>query len=341
MVSSVTLKRSALLSAAIIAFSLFGYAGVGNEPVDSGYDIPAANLRIRDPYVFADKESGKYYMHANGFKLSDAEISKFGVGRKALYAYESKDLKNWKLLGPSFIAPSDFWGKSDFWAPDMFYIDGKYYIIATFSAEKPSIKTMRGKLEPMRGCAVLVSDRPDKGFKPLSDKPITPENWMALDGTLFEDGDGSLWLLYCREWLQVGDGEIVAQKISRDLKKTLGEPKVLFKASSAPWIADKSGTHVTDAPVVNRLPDGTLYMTWSSFSGKYRIGAAKSPSGKIDGEWVHFPYTLNNDDGGHAMVFKTFSGGTKISYHSPNSKNETLTIRDFGFKDGNFFIGDK
>lgn len=164
MVSSDTLKRSALLSAAIIAFSLFGYAGVGNEPVDSGYDIPAANLRIRDPYVFADKESGKYYMHANGFKLSDAEISRFGVGRKALYAYESKDLKNWKLLGPSFIAPSDFWGKSDFWAPDMFYIDGKYYIIATFSAEKPSIKTIRGKLEPMRGCAVLVSDRPDKGF---------------------------------------------------------------------------------------------------------------------------------------------------------------------------------
>ena len=184
MVSSDALKRSALLSAAIIAFSLFGYAGVGNEPVDSGYDIPAANLRIRDPYVFADKESGKYYMHANGFKLSDAEISRFGVGRKALYAYESKDLKNWKLLGPSFIAPSDFWGKSDFWAPDMFYIDGKYYIIATFSAEKPSIKTMRGKLEPMRGCAVLVSDRPDKGFKPLSDKPITPENWMALDLSL-------------------------------------------------------------------------------------------------------------------------------------------------------------
>ena len=193
----------------------------------------------------------------------------------------------------------------------------------------------------MRGCAVLVSDRPDKGFKPLSGKPITPENWMALDGTLFEDGDGELWLLYCREWLQVGDGEIVAQKISRDLKKTLGEPKVLFKASSAPWIADKSGTHVTDAPVVNRLPDGTLYMTWSSFSGKYRIGAAKSPSGKIDGEWVHFPRALNDDDGGHAMVFKTFSGDTKISYHSPNSKNETLTIRDFGFKDGKFFIGDK
>ena len=99
-------KHRALLSVAIAALSFIGCAWGGVGPEDSGYDIPAANLRIRDPYVFADKESGKYYMHANGFKLSDAEISKFGVGRRALYAYESKDLKNWKLLGPSFIAPT-------------------------------------------------------------------------------------------------------------------------------------------------------------------------------------------------------------------------------------------
>ena len=31
----------------------------------------------------------------------------------------------------------------------------------------------------------------------------------------------------------------------------------------------------------------------------------------------------------------------KQNRYSPNSKNETLTIRDFGFKDGKFFIGDK
>lgn len=305
----------------------------------SAYDIPASGLQIRDPFVFADKKSGKYYMHANGGKLSPGQLARFGAGKNALYAYESADLKNWRLVGPSFVPPADFWGKSDFWAPDMFFIDGKYYIIATFSAQKPSVKTVRGRIEPVRGCSVLVSDRPDRGFRPLANAPITPRGWMALDGTLFEDSGGDLWLLFCREWLQVGDGQIVAQKISRDLKKTLGKPKVLFSASSAPWIAQKGGTHVTDAPVANRLPDGSLFMTWSSFAdGKYRIGVARSLSGKIDGKWVHDPEYVNSDDGGHAMVFKTFDGRAKISYHAPNSKTETLTIRDFRQEGGKFVI---
>lgn len=38
------------------------------------------------------------------------------------------------------------------------------------------------------------------------------------------------------------------------------------------------------------------------------------------------------------MIFKTFDGKTKISYHAPNSKTETLTIRDFAAKDGKFVI---
>ena len=90
---------------------------------------------------------------------------------------------------------------------------------------------------------------------------------------------------------------------------------------------------------VTRLPDGSLYMTWSSFAdGKYRIGIARSPSGKVDGGWIHDPEYVNGDDGGHAMIFKTFDGKTKISYHAPNSKTETLTIRDFAAKDGKFVI---
>lgn len=331
------LPRLPALFAFVFCARLCGFASP--DAAEASCDIPASELKIRDPFVFADKKSGKYYMHANGGKLSPGQLARFGAGRNALYAYESKDLKNWRLVGPSFVPPADFWGKSDFWAPDMFLVDGKYYIIATFSAREPSVKTVRGRLEPMRGCSVLVSDRPDGGFKPLANAPITPVGWMALDGALFEDSDGSMWLVYCREWLQVGDGQIIAQRISRDLKKTLGEPKALFSASSAPWVKEKSGTHVTDAPVVNRLPDGSLYMTWSSFSGgKYRIGVARSPSGRIDGEWIHDPECLNSDDGGHAMVFKTFGGKLKISYHAPNSKNETLTIRDFALKGGKFFI---
>ena len=340
-------------AAACFAFVLSACCGAGKSAKASAgesaigksevvYDIPAEKLIVRDPFVFADKKSGKYYIHANGSKLTDEQIRKFGHGRNALYAFESADLKNWRLVGASFVPTPDFWGKSDFWAPDMFFIDGKYFIIATFSAQNPSIKNIYGETVPMRGSSVLVSDKPDRDFKPLVNAPITPKDYMALDATVFEDADGTFWLLYCREWVQIADGQMIAQKISRDLKKTLSAPIVLFKASDANWIKEKRDTYVTDAPVVNRLADGSLYMTWSSFaSGKYRIGVARSPSGKIDGKWIHDDKPLNEDDGGHAMVFKSFDGKTKISYHAPNSKTETLTIRDFKYENGKFVISDK
>ena len=149
-------------AAACFAFVLSACCGAGKSAQAAAgesaaeksaivYDIPAEKLIVRDPFVFADKKSGKYYIHANGSKLTDEQIRKFGHGRNALYAFESADLKNWRLVGASFVPTPDFWGKSDFWAPDMFFIDGKYFIIATFSAQNPSIKNIYGETVPMRG----------------------------------------------------------------------------------------------------------------------------------------------------------------------------------------------
>lgn len=35
-----------------------------------------------------------------------------------------------------------------------------------------------------RGTQILVSDTPDGKFKPLTDYPVTPEDWECLDGTV-------------------------------------------------------------------------------------------------------------------------------------------------------------
>jgi len=352
----------AVATAALFAcLTAIGYADCSNKSAaavcpkaapcaDTAYTIPAKDILVRDPFVFADKKNGRYYIQGNK-KITSANPKKEDVlgssANSGLYCYESADLKNWRYVGQSFKAPADFWGKSDFWAPDMFGLDGKYYIIATFSCAKPveNLGSPNPKMLHLRACAALVSDKPEGPYKPVSDKPLTPENWMCLDGTLFQE-DGKLWLIYCHEWVQVGDGEIVAQEVSRDLTKTVGKPIVLFKASEAKWCQKMgNGGRVTDAGVVNRAEDGTLFMTWSSFGkctdGKtrYVIGLAVSENGKLIGKWRQLDTPLNSDDGGHAMIFKTFCGKTKISYHAPNSYPEHTIIRDFQFKDGKAELG--
>ena len=329
----------------IVCSSLMSACNVFED--DKDYNLSSSDLILRDPYIFADEGSQKYYVHGNALIKSPNPQRKDIEKGKALYCYESKDLKKWRLLGKSFDAPKNWWGKRDFWAPDMFKIDDKYYIIATFSNDKVIGKRFDAPQKDLlfRGCAVLVSDNPEGPYKPLTDKPITPENWMCLDGTLYEE-DGKMYLIYCREWVEVGDGEIYAQEISRDLKKCIGKPVKLFSASQAPWVqCVKKNCYVTDAPILTRSKAGKLFMTWSSrgeVNGKpqYVIGLAYSDNDKLFGEWIHSPIPLNSDDGGHAMVFKTFSGRPKIAYHAGNSFPEKTVIKNFRFTDKDAIISD-
>ena len=52
-----------------------------------------------------------------------------------------------------------------------------------------------------------------------------------------------------------------AIEMSADLKRAVGEPILLFKASEASWIAEaqkNKGIYVTDGPFPYRCADGTL-----------------------------------------------------------------------------------
>jgi len=148
------------------------------------------------------------------------------------------------------------------------------------------------------------------------------------------DEKGNPWLLYCREWLEIKDGQIIAQRLSKDLKKTLGQPIVLFSASQAAWTGSISAYgvtgFVTDAPFIYKTSDGQLQMLWSSFTknNRYAIGIAKSKTGKLEGPWELEPYPINSDDGGHAMLFHDLDGKIKISYHAPNTYPSRMVIRD-------------
>ena len=296
--------------------------GSGTPPENNGepketFPISINSMRLRDPFILVDKENSMYYLHFND--------------NKKIRVYKSKDLTMWKDEGYSFTANTNFWGKEDFWAPDVYQYEGRYYMFTTFSG-----------VGVKRGTSILVSDNPKGPYQPLVNKAVTPAKWMCLDGSLYVDKEGTPWLLFCREWLEAIDGEVLAQKMTKDLTGTEGEPQLLFKASEAPWVGSITSAgvtgNVTDAPFVHRLDNGQLIMLWSSFrkDGKYAIGQAISASGNILGPWVQEPETLNSDDGGHAMIFKDLKGRLMISYHTPNSQTEHPMIIPIYSKNGKF-----
>ena len=188
----------------------------------------------------------------------------------------------------------------------------QYYMFITFKAEGVC-----------RGTQILRSDSPQGPFVPISERPVTPSDWECLDGTLFVDADEQAWMIFCHEWVQVGDGEICAVRLSDDLTTAIGEPHILFHASEAQWAEELNSRgrkgYVTDGPYLHRLANNDLIMLWSSFNqGKYAVGVAQSTSGNILDSWQQLPDPLVSGDGGHCMVFRAFDGQLYLTFHRPN-----------------------
>ena len=169
---------------------------------------------------------------------------------------------------------------------------------------------------------VLKADKPDGKFTVHSEGTITPPDWESLDGTLYISKSGKPYMIFCHEWVQINDGEMCAIEMSADLKRAVGEPILLFKASEASWIAEaqkNKGIYVTDGPFPYRCADGTLLLLWSSMGEEgYTEAIAVSDNGDIDGNWVQRDELLFKKDGGHGMIFKTFDDKLLLLLHSPN-----------------------
>ena len=261
-------------------------------------------IRIRDPFILPYK--GVYYLYGTGIPSAD-DINK---GRQ-FWCYTSKDLKEWSEPILCFDAPEDFWATENFWAPEVHEYQGKFYMLASFKAERR-----------MRATQALVAEHPEGPFRVFGE-PLTPPEWMSLDGTLYVE-DETPYLVFCHEWVQVGDGKIVAVPLKSDLSAPDGKPTILFCAGMSGWAEEihrenlgKRGI-VTDGPFLV-CEDGKLTMFWSSFRrDNYAVGMAVSESGKLSGPWKHLPRLLFEKDGGHGMLFKGFDGKLYFALHQPN-----------------------
>ncbi len=266
-------------------------------------------IAIRDPFVLVEQEEKKYYLYGT----TDVDPWKQpGIG---FDVYVSSDLENWDGPHPAFRPKVGFWGTHNFWAPEVYRYRDSYYMFASFKAPGRE-----------RATQILCADSPLGPFDVHSAGPITPPGWECLDGTFWVEG-GQPWLIFSHEWVQVNDGEIWAIPLSPDLRRTTGEPRLLFRGSAGAWTKglprrDGSGledARVTDGPFVYQADQKNLFLLWSSIGRSgYALGVARSESGRIEGPWRQQAKPLLEEGRGHGMIFQTFDGRTYIAYHYPN-----------------------
>lgn len=264
-----------------------------------------SDIHIRDPFVFPVNAENRYYLYGT------VGPECWGPSATGIDYYIGEDLENWEGPFPAFRPPEGFWADRNFWAPEVHAYQGNYYMFASFKAEGVP-----------RGTQILRADSPRGPFLPISDGPVTPRDWECLDGTLYVDKNDQPWMIFCHEWVQVGDGEVCAIRLTDDLASSVGEPHLLFHASEAPWAHEINSKgrigYVTDGPWMHRLSNGELLMLWSSFgSGGYTVGIAKS-TGDILDKWHQQPEPLYAGDGGHCMTFTDLNGQRMLAYHRPN-----------------------
>jgi len=282
--------------------------------------LKIADIRIRDPFIYADKENHTYYLYAQAANRSGSNFTGVEV-------YKSRDLFNWNAPIPVLKLKEDK-GIIAVWAPEMHKYKGKYYLFVTLTfnkkvtAEKP-VKKSWPEMN-VRGTHVFYADSPLGPFKPFGDRSFTSQNWMALDGTLYVENDIP-YMVFCHEWVQLIDGTIDYIKLKKDLSGPVGKPRLLFRASDAPGaVSDTQKGKVTDGCFLyHSEKSDKLFMIWSTFipGSGYCVMLTQSESGTIEGRWKKQTIIYKNN-GGHGMLFRSFDGNLLMALHQPNTSDK-------------------
>jgi GH43 family beta-xylosidase len=291
---------------------------IPNKTIKPSELLKTRDIRIRDPYIYADPKSKMYYMYAQAANRQNS-------GFTGVEVYTSKDLCHWHPPRTVLTLPDDA-GIRAVWAPEMHTWNGRYYLFVTLTYDRTLTGKKPVELENwpamhVRGTHIFQADSPLGPFIPIKSSSHTPKDWMALDGTLFVEKD-TPYMIFCHEWVQLVDGTMDYVQLKADFSDTVGTPRLMFKASAAPG-AEKSPDQgkVTDGCFLYRSPKSKrLFMIWSTFipGNGYCVVLTHSKSGTIAGPWTEqkLIYTKN---GGHGMIFESLDKRLMMALHQPNS----------------------
>jgi beta-xylosidase len=251
------------------------------------------DVQLADPYVI--KHDGTYYLY--GTENAD----------DGFMAWSSRDLVNWRDHG--FIYDDrrpGGWARRAFWAPEMFQHNGRFYL--------------HGSAKGRTGVHRLFVVEGDSPLGPFKDKHVP---WFddaaggVIDGHIFKDTDGKLYLYYVLDCTEDRCGEIQVRPLNDDLS-VAGEPTFCIKPSQS-WEGDRWN----EGPYV--LKRGDTYVLMYSANGYmdpfYSVGFATSKSPL--GPWKKSnqnPILKRNDDvygtGHHSITSSPDGSETFIVYHA-------------------------
>ncbi len=257
-----------------------GNSGVGTQYINPVFD----GGNYADPQVIAWE--GKYYCY------STSASGGFNV-------LESSDMVNWVDKGRCLTGA---WNTAEgrFWAPEVVEMGGKFYMVF-------SNADILG---------IAVADSPLGPFK-HNDSPLI---YNAIDGHIFFDDDGKVYLYYV-SWGTTDGYGIYGCELEPDLSRIKADTRKMLIKPDKPW--EQQGESITEGPSMLKH-NGVYYLTYSGshYTNKnYAVGYAvsTSPLGKYEkydgGPFLSYTKQVNGP-GHHSFI--TVGNEMFIVYHAHN-----------------------
>lgn len=226
---------------------------------------------------------------------------------KGYDCYTSTDLVNWEYIGKAL--PKGGWGiDNQYWAPDVEEIGGRFYMAVSFGEE---------------GFGIAVADQPQGPYECQGNAPLLK---MTIDGHIFVDDDGKVYLYYT-SWDNGRSYGIYGVEMADDLITPKWETERKILAPTKDW--EKHEGDIIEAPYMLKH-NGLYYMIYSASHTKskhYAVGYAVSESPlsafrKSDDSPI-LSLTSDVHGTGHCSVITAPDHKTMlIVYHCHNSTDE-------------------
>ncbi|MGL5016318.1 MAG: glycoside hydrolase family 43 protein [Bacteroidales bacterium] len=273
----------------ITLFLLLIVASCGEQDNNKGFELPAINVPLGDPFILLHGDT--YY--AYGTNAEDG-----------IEVYSSDDLVSWRRHNQLALHKRDSWGDRWFWAPEVYFINGKFYMY--YSADEH--------------ICVAISESPLGPFTQEEMRPMI-DNEKSIDNSLFIDDEGKAYISFVR----FNDGNnIWLADLSDDYLSIKQETMVKCLAVSQPW--EEVWPRVNEGSFIVKH-NGVYYMTYSANSYEspmYGVGYATSTN--INGDWLKYNNNpiLQNPSGltgvGHSANFIDKEGNMRIVFHAHHNR---------------------
>lgn len=239
----------------LIVFLLFPeFYGIGGE-LNMFYKNPLPVYKIADPFIL--KHNNKYYLYATSERGAGA-----GGGFEV---WESSDLINFEYKGFAYKSSEKSWGFGSFWAPEVLYYNGRFYMFYSAAG-------LLNDKETLRIC-LAESKSPLGPFVDIK-APLFDFGYATIDPDPFVDDNGDVYLYFSRDCSENPTSDIYVVKLSKDLKQTIGQPKLLLTPTQS-W--EKKGKW-NEAPFVIKYKNQYYLFYSANFyaSPDYSVGYAVS-----------------------------------------------------------------